>query len=312
MKKLLIRLFLFFIPIVVAAFLLDGVLTKGIRKSQGGNIAVWDDIVEGKINSDIIILGSSRALNHFDPSILEDTLHQSAYNLGLSGHNFKMVNCRYDVYRKYNKKPKVILLSVDLFMLEKRKDLFEYNTIAPFLKEPIIAAATKEYIGFDFADYNFPLMRYIGYKDEISAAIKYYVKGPSAVERFRKGYSPHIAEWNGEFDQQKKSGATFTSLIDRNSKQAFADFLQETKHQNIKVVLVYSPEYFESASFVTNRTEVMNLFKKFADSYGLPYLDYSNDTLCNSKKYFFNAEHLNVTGATLFSKTLAHDLRSYL
>ena len=190
MVKFIKKLIIFIIPIVIACFLLDPLFTKAIRKSQGGVIHVWDDIVEGKLDADVFICGSSRALNHFDPSILQDSLGMSVYNLGMSGQTLLMIKTRYDVALKYNKQPKLVVLNVDFNTLVKMSDLFEYNFFAPYLNEPEIKAAAKCYTGgFDFFDYNLPLVRYIGCAKEFKDGFKYLTKGTKSKDIiYARGY----------------------------------------------------------------------------------------------------------------------------
>lgn len=310
MRKFLLKIFFFVCPIVLAAYIADNIVTRGMRESQNGTVKVWNDIFEGKLNSDVLVYGSSRALNHVDPLILTDSLQQSVYNLGLSGHNFLMVKCRHDLAMKYNRVPKTIIVSIDLFLLDKRKDLFEYKYIAPFLNDPIVNKATRAYKGFDIFDYNLPLVRYIGYTKEIKGAIKYLVTGAKEKETVdRNGYSPHPENWNGEFDRLKNTMGKYKASMDTGTVRIFGEFLDEAHNKGINVILVYTPEYYEANAFVENKAEVMNVFTSFAQKYKLPLLDYSDDTLCRDKKYFYNAEHLNITGATLFSKRLAHDIK---
>ena len=50
-------------------------------------------------------------------------------------------------------------------------------------------------------------------------------------------------------------------------------------------------------------------YKKIADKYGIPILDYMTMSLCKDTTYFYNAMHLNKKGSEIFSDSLAHDLK---
>ncbi len=311
MKKFLINILFFAAPVILLSWLFDGILTKGIRKSQTGDVKVWDEIFGGKINSDVVIYGSSRAQFHIDPSILEDTLGLSTYNLGIRGHSYLMAKYRHDILLKHNKTPKIIICSVDFISFEKRVDLYGYKNFAPFLDDSILRKATKQYTGFDCYDYDLPLVRYIGYKKEILGSLKYLIyKKQNETDEFSKGYCPYQENWNGEFDKVKATLKKIKANIDSNTLVVFENFLEEAHNKKIKIIFVYCPEYYESKDFIENRTDLVNIFKKYADKYAIPVLDYSNDTLCNDKKYFYDAEHLNVRGATIFSSHLAHDIKT--
>lgn len=82
--------------------------------------------------------------------------------------------------------------------------------------------------------------------------------------------------------------------------------------QNIKLILVYSPEYIDGQKYVQNRVDIIKIFEDFSKKYNLTYLDYSNDPMCNDKDYFYNASHLNEKGSILFSKKIGNDLKSVI
>ena len=78
---------------------------------------VWNDIHSGNINADLLIMGSSRAWRHIDPNVLEDSLELSSYNLGMDGQHLPMQLWRYETLLKKNHAPRVIVYSLDFFML---------------------------------------------------------------------------------------------------------------------------------------------------------------------------------------------------
>jgi hypothetical protein len=53
------------------------------------------------------------------------------------------------------------------------------------------------------------------------------------------------------------------------------------------------------------------LIGHFSKKYDVPLLDHSNDAMSYKTIYFYNSEHLNKTGAQLFSKKLAGDLERF-
>lgn len=73
--------------------------------------------------------------------------------------------------------------------------------------------------------------------------------------------------------------------------------------------MVYTPEYIEGQEFTKNRSDIIQLFQEKSEQYQFPFLDYSNDTLSYDKQYFYNAMHLNKTGAELFTDKLIEDIQ---
>jgi len=100
----------------------------------------------------------------------------------------------------------------------------------------------------------------------------------------------------------------YEAKLDPKLVDLFDTFLVECKEKEIEVILVYTPEYLEGQSFVKNRTEIITLFENFSEIHKVPFLDYSGNEICTKKEYFYNASHLNKTGAELFTNILINDL----
>ena len=92
--------------------------------------------------------------------------------------------------------------------------------------------------------------------------------------------------------------------------EKFDFFLGELQKEGVQVVFVTSPIYIG----VTERTDNIQDFyafrKHFSEKYSIPVLDYLYDSLCYDTAYFYNASHLNNTGAELFTAKLCHDIDS--
>jgi hypothetical protein len=74
------------------------------------------------------------------------------------------------------------------------------------------------------------------------------------------------------------------------------------------VILVHSPEYIETDNFYLNRNDMLQRFKDMARGFGVPLWDYSEDPMCGNRAFFYNSQHLNHTGAGVFSKSIAQRL----
>ena len=313
MKKFIKLFFIFVIPIVVSSYFIDVFISNHLKKSNKdafGEYTTWNDLLEGKVNSDIVIYGSSRAWRHFSPQIITDRLHLSAYNLGMDGHNFWLQYLRHTTLIKNNTKPKLIICSLDVFTLQKNKDLYNSEQFLPYmLGNKDIEYATKSYNGFNWFDYKIPLVRYYGKYFEIIKTA-YLSINPSAnkIKRVR-GYQRKDELWNSDFDRAKLKMKKYEIQLDSKTLVLFETFLKECKANNIKLVFVYTPEYIEGQKFVKNRGQIMGLYKKFSRDYQIPFYDYSNDSISYQKKYFYNATHLNKYGSELFTKKITDTLK---
>lgn len=308
MKKFLKQLLLFIIPLILFAFITDWFFTQRLRKADKGKYSVWNNILSGKMNADIAIYGSSRAEVQFNPKIVEDSFGVNVYNYGVNGHNFYMEYLRHTLLLKYNKPPKLIILSLDNVTLDKRNELFEMQQFAPYLDDKNIVAATKTYVGFKRFDYLLPLLRYIPLRDFAP-----YVQGEpftsTSSREWYKGFSVHNEGWNNNLETAVNKQKNYTQHFDVNTIHLFEQFINETKKQGIKLMFVYAPEYIEGQKFVANRQDIFNYYHYFSDKYKIPFFDYSTDSLCYNKKNFYDSQHLNAMGADIFTKKLVTNIR---
>ena len=291
---------------------MDYFISKYLSESKNyseGEIEVWNDIYSSNINSDIVIYGSSRAWTHISPQIIEDSLHINSYNFGIDGHNFWLQYFRHKELLKYNKKPKLIILSLDIFTLCKSIELYNYQQFLPFLLwNKDMYQYTSPYIAFSTYDYYIPLIRYRNERSSLCAALRSFVNFNNTPLR-TKGYMGVNANWNNDLENAKLIRDSYDVNLDSSTVWLFEQFISECNSDGIELILVYSPEYIEGQSFVKNREEMISKYKYFAKKYNLLFLDYSKDELSIQKHNFRNSQHLNKMGSEVFTKRLIHDIK---
>lgn len=312
MRLFLKYISLFSLIIFGLCFVADRLISNALYKSKSNYYFIWNDLLQGKIKADIVMYGSSRARLHINPKIMEDSLHQKAYNLGIDGYNFHMMYARHSLLLERNQKPKIIILSLDYYTLEKRKDLFNYDQFLPYLqKEAHLRSITQEYNGLDVADYLLPLKRYFGRRRVVREAIQVFKNPALSEEGIYQGFQAKNEVWNDSLLQILQSNDTsFFEPIDESSITLLKRFLRECKEQKIQVLFVYSPEYILGQKFAAHRSQMMAIYKKIANEYQILMLDYSDDLMCKDQSLFFNSQHLNEKGAHVFSKKLAQDVKN--
>ena len=313
MKKFLTNILYFLLPAIIMAYPLDSIMSHFLSQSKTspGEYEVWNDIYKTEAEYDIAIYGSSRAWVHINPKILSDSLGAKVYNFGIDGHNFWLQYLRHLELLKHNEKPKTIILSVDVFSLQKRKDLFQLDQFLPYmLWNSNIQEYTNSYIGYNDFDYYVPLIRYSGKTNSLKLIIKNIVNSQSNIGYRQNGFLGMDREWNADLEKAKKEQKSYIINTDSNSVVLFEKFIKECKANDIELILVYTPEYIDGQNFVANRDDVIQIYRDFSMKYSIDFFDYSNDSLCLNKKYFYDASHLNSSGAEIFSKKLANDLKA--
>ena len=304
---------LLFLLILVSAYVLAYMVDAGLRKSRNNYYASWNDLYNSKINADLLIMGSSRAEFHISPKILDSILSLNTYNLGLSAWHFDMQYARFRMYLQHNRKPKYIIQNVDVYGFSKRQDVADYAQFLPYIQDTILRKTIIGHKGeFDVFQRNIPLLKYKNTPDLAFEGFFNFV-GKTALSdtttKF-KGYKGNSYAWNQDFEKFKKrfpKGAKYR--FDKEVLRQFEEFLVFCKKENIKVFLVYAPEYYEIQKYYKNKEELMKLCCESALKYDCHFLDYSEDSLCYDRQYFYNSQHLNKRGAEAFSLILSQKIK---
>ncbi len=298
---------------LITGILLDVFISTNLKKSltfAADEIPVWNDIYNGRINSDIIINGSSRALVHFDADKMSRELNTSVYNIGDDGNNFDIQGLRCKVLLKYNRQPKVIIQSIDLAMFNKINYMFMPTQILPYmLWDWDMMQVCKHKSPYDAADFVIPFKRYYGQHDVLRNAISIFRhRRPEHVARI-KGYRATDGTWEQDLAAEKVKMANFKFGIDSDMVKNFDQFIIDCRRRNIKLIFVNTPEYIGGRTLVKNRAEIMSVFKSLVTKYRIPFFDYSNHPISYNQKYFYNTVHLNRGGSQYFTQNFIDTLK---
>lgn len=288
--------------------LVDVFISYQLKNSNNfqGEIEVWNAIFEGNIDTDIAIYGSSRAWTQLNPAIFKTVLGKKVYNFGLDGHNFWLQYLRHRLYLKHNPKPKTIILNLDIFTLQKREDLYNLEQFLPFMFwDDDIKTFTSSYNGFSNADYYLPFARYSGKTSvlkEVFANMNQSEKTSFRIDGFRSfDYA-----WGFKNTEELKE---YHIAIHDESITLLNKFLKECKRLEIQVILLYTPEELEGQRKIVNRKRLVQLYDSISSANNIPFLNYSKDSIQDSKAYFYNAMHLNTKGTNIISEKIAEELK---
>ena len=310
-KKIIVLFLVLCLSLYTFALMVD----TGLKKSRNAYFASWNDLYSSKIDADLLIMGSSRAEFQVSSKILDSTLSLNAYNLGLSAWHFDMQYARFRMYLQHNCKPKYIIQNVDVYGFSKRSDVADSPQFLPYIQDTILQKTFRGHKGeFDFYQRNIPLLKYKNYQKIAFEGFFDFVGFSNLYDTTSKykGYRGNNYVWNKDFETFKKrfpKGAKYR--FDKEVKQQFNEYLAFCQRENIKVFLVYAPEYYEVQPYYKNKSELINLCYASVKKYDCHFLDYSKNPLCYDRKYFYNSQHLNKTGAELFSLDLGNKIKTF-
>lgn len=312
MKNFLVKCLGFALTMIFVLGAVDLFVSYRLKETPGlanGEIEVWHDIYRGKIDADLLIQGSSRARVHINPEKIASALHMSSYNIGMDGQKAPIQQLRLKEFLRLNKEPKIILHSLDIFMFSKTDELylpeqfypyllFNWNTITELLP----------YKGFSSADFIIPGFRYRGKQTLLDEAFS--LKPYSSTRQTKRilGYQPEDQTWSNDFENQKKKAGSIHISVDSGFIKQFEAYIVESLQRDIKIILVYSPEYIEGQSYSTNRAELFQIWEGLSAKYNIPFYNYSGDSISYNQDYFYNVQHLNRIGAEKFTDVLVSDL----
>lgn len=302
------KILCFFCLVLLMALILDTVIYSGLRKIKTSGFGVWNKIVEGEINADILIGGSSRALNHYDPRIIQLRTGHSAYNIGLNGSQTDMQIARLKTYLQHNKKPSLLIFNLDLFSFQTTHGgVYDPGQYLPYLRELPLYESLMRINPELWKSRYFPLY---GYAVEdlrftwILGILGFF--NWNFPEDHFLGFNPRHTQWTGDFERFKQmnpNGVHFE--IEPDGVREMEDLLRLCHDQQIMTVLVYSPEYKSMQALTTNRTQVFDRYYDLSQRFGVQIWDYSESPISLRQENFYNSQHLNAEGATVFSTELA-------
>ena len=310
MKRFFIKILSFVMVLFVLMIVSDMLLCKGLLQSETSTFQDYHAMLEGGMENDILVIGSSRARNHFDTGLIDSALNVQSFNIGIGGHpiNAELLKCY--LYRLHNKKPAVIIFDVNNGTLSCENDIrrsFESEQFFPLVYDRGMRPLMRD-LGYGFPELNIPLYRFYGYHDVIIRGfcevthIKHFVEDPSY-----KGYVPI----SGSYDGTVVRGMDVQSASFSNeAKMCFESFLAQCQSDSINVVLVYSPFYKDGQEKFLGVDELRQYYVVTAKKFGCSYLDYMECDISSDSTFFYNASHMNALGAKVFGNILCNDLKS--
>jgi hypothetical protein len=308
------RILAFFAFAILLIYGLHFAVNRGLRQITTSKYGAFNALVSGSANADILINGSSRALNHYDPRTLQAETGLRTYNLGMNASQSDVQLAVLRTYLKHNRAPKLLIHNLDLFSFEgtRKGELYNPALFVPYLGDDELF---KPLVEIDSEVWKWKYIPLYGYTvPDMSFSWIFGLMGLAGVqppEDYINGFNPRYGTWNEDFEHFRvtiKDGVTYR--IEPRAVQALMKIVETSLAHGAQPVLVYSPEYHEMQALEINRAEIIALFEKIALHYKVTFLDYSASPISRDKTMFINSQHLNNVGAEAFSRLLSADLRA--
>lgn len=291
-------MFVFAFLLMLCDYALGGVF-KLYDYTKGGEIHKIHSIMTEE-TPEMLILGSSRAVYHYDPEILKDSLGMTVYNAGLEGLGTSVayVLLQGISQRKF---PKVILCEItphyDLYegSGSEMNDLYPYIDIKN-VKDVVSSFSPNENIKLLSNAYrlNSALFRLI----------------PSIVltrRQNRNGFSSEPKKMDVDKIKKDSEIRLPQRIKDPNKEKYLRLLIEEAKSNDCILIMSISPIY--SGSELTKYQEEINI----VNEYNIPVLNHLNDSdFIDNPSLFGDPVHLNKDGSEEISKIVASEIKEIL
>ena len=248
-------------------------------------------------NEDVLIMGSSVALNSFIPSIIEDTLGLSCFNAGANGQTMIYYHTMLNIILK-RYCPKIIVLGLHPSEFKNDK-IMRYNILTPYFNsgykeiDSVIIGDNpydKYLLNFNLYRYNTVWFRILLYNfvDEED------VNSNGFIGKEKPAVLPIMSS-------VIRSGYVSASKLD-----LFKDIIQICKNHSIKLLVVTTPSY----SHLIGLNSSVECVKEICFNNGIRYYDDTElDIFLKHADWFYDTIHLNIDGAKYYSKIIASRLK---
>ena len=298
MRKFFIKLLAFLILLIVVDYCAGEVISFLRSHAKYGET---DRIyhIQNKAKEDVLIFGSSRALDHYFPAVLEQELEMSCYNCGEDAHGIVYFYTLMNIIREKHI-PKIIIY--DLYVM----DLFESDITSQLtILKPLwgndcldsILIEQDEKMRFKMFSqmYKYNSMIYSVLFDNLRNS-NLYDQGAYVVMDGEMSYE----------QIKRKTPDNTHNRIDSHKLYFFEKFIIENKDVT-KLIFVLSPLYGAE-----NSNEYKPLFE-IINKYDIPLINhYSDTTFINHSCFFANPSHMNNKGANIYSRIICKEIKELL
>lgn len=284
--------------VIILDFVFGSILEYAYFKQKNGRLYRITNTIEN-IESEVLIFGSSRAVQHYDPKVIQSKIDMSVYNAGLDGQSILFhQTILAAILTRY--KPKLIVL-----------DLFEYMDFRegtkPYERLSVLLPYYNKYPDV------FNILEKRSYFERIKLFSRSYPYNSLALriiegnlsffksDKTENGFIPKAGYFQQPLNKEIKSD----QIYDIEKVQYFYDFVNTCKQYDIPLYIVISPRYIDCDN-------CFYFSEKICKNVGVEIHDFSTSELFLSHiEYFQNESHLNVEGAKVYSELIGMKLNEF-
>ena len=298
MKRFLMHISLFCLLFFMAekgsCFLLNK--TKNLQADKR-----LEYVLEGKMNKDIVIFGSSIGAGNILAGEIEKAQNLKTYNLSYHGSDAIFHKFLLETLLKFNEVPEKVILVIDNpFYFKKKALTFRNDALKPLSQYSYINNKLIENDQNSF----YSKFLYLGRLNKDMIHFKPKEKNQeNPLDDFGSQPLLNLKKHPTSIASTENS---YTSEVEAYSKvEAFKAIQDLCKENEIELICVFTP------SFRLHNTVFIERFKELIDKdvSNVFVYDISNEAYTNKLNYY-DAAHLNTNGAKIFTSELNNYLAS--
>lgn len=317
MKVFLTYLVKIIVSIYMVAFALEYLSDRGLSHLKNSVYNDWKNILNGNLNSEVLIMGSSRGFVSYDSPTLSKELKLSTHNLSFDAGSYMLQQDKLDIYLKNNKTPKIIIQNVDFAHFGKNNAIPSENQFLPFINNEDVNAMLLKYDNKFEALHYFPLLKYnlnLNYL-RLGIVSNFYQK-PIENRSTYNGFCPKKMPFKVDTHNLKRLDDLAKKKSDITAElQEILKFYKSKVDSKTQIIFVWAPEHklrSQAKYKGINAPIIQELVKIDEQNENIHFINLSNHELLNSNEYFYDTFHLNKNGAKIFSTILSNKINKII
>lgn len=293
MRKFVINLLIFFVIVACCDYGLGALL--GYMRSHAGSGSVMEmEYTSHTSTDDVLIFGSSRAMHHYSPQVITDSLGLSCFNCGRDGMGIFYHYGRWLLASEHHL-PKLIIYDICEFDFEKDSRLKYLSELKPYYDHPGMAELFQD----------------VDSMEQYKVKSRLY-RNNSKLLQLISGYLKKVDRTNGFVPQgglisRFGEGKKKEKKVDLLKCKYLEKFILSCKNHDVKLIFMVSPYYH--GKWKQCPKEVTDLFEKYDIDF---YNNENAEGFTGNNKYFRDIKHLNATGAKAYTQFIISEIKQSL
>ncbi len=298
MKRFILKVLLFFVVIAIVDIVFGFAMANVLKHTNKGD---WgrNNYIFNEVKTDVIILGSSRAIHHYNPRIIADSLGMSCYNCGEDGMGIFLMWSRYQAIRE-RYKPKLIIYEVipEYDLLGDNDNQRYLKFLRPYCDSSFISSVISDMSFREGVKLWCHMYLYNSvFLDILAQRVS---KDSSTAKEY--SYSPLTGQM--DYDPKRVEEEGVSQPFDSLKITYMEKLIIQCEKDGTKLFFTASPKY-RSFSDIDYQP-----LKELCRVYEVPFINhYCDSDYCENPIYFVDASHLNISGAESYTSLLASEIK---